>query len=276
LSTNAFPIAAANVGQLTVTNVGKAFGVKATEDAEFAVRHVDLTVEQGEFLILLGPSGCGKTTLLRMMAGITNLSEGQITTADGLQVSRPDRRRGMVFQSSEAALFDWLSARANVEFGLRLMGIPKEQRQAEASMYLSLVGLSGHEHKFPGTLSGGMRQRLQIARALAPNPDILLMDEPFASVDAQTRRILQGEVQRLWLETKKTIVYVTHDIREALLLGDRIAIMTTGPASKIDRIYRQDLPRPRDEAEPAFVERYREIESRIAAEVTKGWSVGRA
>ena len=219
--------------------------------------------------MIVGPSGCGKSTLLRMIAGISEATEGRITSGDGVVLSGPSRRRGMVFQSSEAPLFDWLRAHENVEFGLRIMGVPARRAKDEAMGYLALVGLSGHERKFPDEMSGGMRQRLQIARALATKPDVLLMDEPFASTDAQMRRILQNEVQRIWLETKKTIIYITHDIREALLLADRVALMRAGPSSRIDHIYRLDLPRPRDDLSTSFVSKLREIDGHIAAEVAK-------
>ena len=258
--------------RIRVADVGKAYaGDPGADLASWAIRHVSFEVEAGEFFILLGPSGCGKSTLLRLIAGIIERSEGSISTGDGTTVRGPSRDRGMVFQSIDTPLFDWLTALGNVEFGLRIAGIGSHERRERAREFLAMVGLASHEQKFPRAMSGGMKQRLQIARALATDPAILLMDEPFASVDAQTRRILQNEVLRIWMATQKTVVYVTHDIREALLLGQRIAVMSAGPAASIAEIYAWESPYPRDELDAAFVSRYRAIEARIVGEVSKAW-----
>jgi len=257
-------------GTVELQNVGKAFVGRTTQRQEWAIRHVTFSVEAGEFFVLLGPSGCGKSTLLRVIAGVIAPMEGRIFIAHDGQAA-PWPGLGMVFQSIDSPLFDWLTARENVEFGLWLRSLGRAQRAERARHFLTLVGLGGHAHKFPHEMSGGMKQRLQIARALATEPSILLMDEPFASVDAQTRRILQNEVQRLWLETRKTILYVTHDIREALILGQRIAVMTAGPTATIARIYEQKMPYPRDDLDPDFSARFRVLEAHIAGEVSKGW-----
>ena len=258
-------------GRIVVEDLGKAYARhSAASDEGWAIRRVSFDVSPGELFVLLGPSGCGKSTLLRMIAGIVDPTEGRIM-CEGRPVKGPDRDRGMVFQSIDTPLFEWLTAGENVQFGLRVVGVEKGRRRAEARRLLAMVGLAEHEDKYPPAMSGGMKQRLQIARALSTDPAVLLMDEPFASVDAQTRRILQGEFQRIWQATRKTVVYVTHDIREALLLGQRIAIMSAGPASNLVETYAFDAPYPRDDLSGEFVARYREIDARLAAEVTKAW-----
>ena len=258
---------------IEVSAVGKSYLAAPLVDRDWAIREVGFDVGEGEFFVLLGPSGCGKSTLLRLIAGIAEITEGSISTVEG-PVTGPSRRRGMVFQSLETPLFDWLTARENAEFGLRMAGVGRRERATIAAGFLAMVGLADHAAKYPADLSGGMKQRLQIARALATDPAVLLMDEPFASVDAQTRRILQGEVQRIWAETRKTILYVTHDIREAVLLGQRIAVMSSGPAASIAETFLNELPYPRDDLSDAFVGIYRRIESRIVHEVTRGWGEG--
>jgi NitT/TauT family transport system ATP-binding protein len=208
-----------------------------------ALATIDLVVDEGEFFCLLGPSGCGKTTILNMVAGFEPPSSGSIRV-HGTIVTRPGPERGVVFQS-DAALFDWLTVRENVEFGLRMRHVPSAKRREISDSYLAMVGLGAHADKRPTQLSGGMKQRCQIARVLANDPDVLLMDEPFGSLDAQTRRIMQLELTRIWLQTRRTVLFVTHDIDEALILGDRIGVMTAGPSSRIREIVDNDLGRPR-------------------------------
>ncbi len=266
----AAPSASTASPAVQISDVGKAYTPSPVEPSDWAIRNISFEVGDGEFFILLGPSGCGKSTLLRLVAGIIPLTEGRITTSRG-EVTGPSRERGMVFQSMDTPLFDWLTAQENVEFGLRMAGRPRRERREVARRHLAMVGLGGQEAKFPAELSGGMKQRLQIARALATDPAILLMDEPFASVDAQTRRILQGEVQRIWMETRKTMLYVTHDIREALLLGQRIAVMTAGPSAVFAEIYHNDASYPRDELSDDFIRSYRQIDEHITREVAKSW-----
>ncbi|KWW97731.1 ABC transporter ATP-binding protein [Carbonactinospora thermoautotrophica] len=191
-----------------------------------ALQDVTLDVRDGEFLTLVGPSGCGKSTLLDLVGGLTRPTSGEVLV-DGVPVTGPGLDRGIVFQ--QYALFPWRTAQANVEFGLAAKGVPKAERAAAARHYLELVGLSGFERRYPHELSGGMRQRVAIARSLAFDPDILLMDEPFAALDAQTRESLQDELLRIWEQTRKTIVFITHGIDEAVYLGQRVAVMTSRP-----------------------------------------------
>jgi NitT/TauT family transport system ATP-binding protein len=191
-----------------------------------ALSDVSLDVAEGEFLTLVGPSGCGKSTLLDLLTGLTPPTRGEIRI-DGVPVSGPGLDRGIVFQ--QYALFPWRTAVANVEFGLEAKGVPRRERRDHARSYLDLVGLKGFDERFPHELSGGMRQRVAIARSLAYDPDVLLMDEPFAALDAQTRESLQEELLRIWNKTGKTIVFITHGIDEAVYLGQRVAVMTPGP-----------------------------------------------
>ncbi|MFD4228191.1 ABC transporter ATP-binding protein [Streptomyces sp. NPDC058545] len=232
-----------------------------------AVRGIDLDIAAGEFVSLLGPSGCGKSTLLSAMAGFIPVSEGGLT-ANGAPIDGPDPELGMVFQSSEA-LFDWMTVRQNVAFGPRMRGRTRAEQTRLADEYLGLVGLRHCADRFPGQLSGGMRQRVQIARVLANEPGVVLMDEPFGALDAQTRQVLQQETDRIWRASGCTVVFVTHDIDEAILLADRIAVMTAGPAASIKSLYEVELSRPRDEADPAAVELRHKLRQDIGEEVRK-------
>ncbi|ESK55334.1 ABC transporter ATP-binding protein [Acinetobacter tjernbergiae] len=218
--------------KLKLENVYKSFAAKKVKGAktqaeEFvAVENLSLDVKAGEFVAIVGPSGCGKSTLLDLLAGLTTPTSGQITI-DGQAIKKPGLDRGIVFQ--QYALFPWLTALQNIEFGLDAKGIAKDERYVIAKYFLNLVGLSEFEHHYPNELSGGMKQRVAIARSLAYDPDILLMDEPFAALDAQTRETLQAELVKIWQQTKKTIIFITHSIDEAIYLGQRIAIMTSRP-----------------------------------------------
>ncbi|WFE39866.1 ABC transporter ATP-binding protein [Micromonospora sp. WMMD998] len=232
-----------------------------------AVREANLDIAGGEFVCLLGPSGCGKSTLLNAIAGFVRPAGGAVTCADA-QVTGPDVSRGVVFQSAEA-LFPWLTVRQNVDFGPRMRGVGKAQRAAAVDRYLAMVGLSHSADRFPGQLSGGMRQRAQLARVLANEPSVVLMDEPFGALDAQTRLVMQVELDRIWRETGATIVFVTHDIGEAILLGDRIVTMTAGPSAAIKNVYPCDLPRPRDLTDPASAALFRRLREDIGAEVAR-------
>ncbi|MCA1454421.1 ABC transporter ATP-binding protein [Bradyrhizobium sp. BRP22] len=191
-----------------------------------ALEDVTLDVGPGEFLALVGPSGCGKSSLLDLLGGLTAPTSGQILL-DGRPISGPARDRGIVFQ--QYALFPWRTAAQNVEFGLDIAGLKSKQRRSIALHYLDLVGLTGFADRYPHELSGGMKQRVAIARSLAYDPEVLLMDEPFAALDAQTRETLQGELLRIWRTTGKTIVFITHGIDEAVVLGQRVAVMTSRP-----------------------------------------------
>jgi NitT/TauT family transport system ATP-binding protein len=228
------------------------------------VSDIDLTIAGGEFVCLLGPSGCGKSTLLNVIGGFLRAS-GRVTVA-GRPVTGPGPDRGVVFQSAEA-LFPWLTVRENVEYGARVRGVPKAQRIETAMHYLRLVGLAHVAGKFPSQLSGGMRQRAQIARVLANEPSVILMDEPFGALDAQTREVLQREVHRIWKATGASILFITHDISEAMILADRIVTMTAGPSARLKTIAKVDLPHPRDLTEPAAIALQRMLRDEIAHEV---------
>jgi NitT/TauT family transport system ATP-binding protein len=228
---------------IEVRDAGKVFkGVNRRGTTVF--RDVNLTIRRGEFVCLLGPSGCGKSTLLNMIAGFEAPSMGSILQ-DGVPVKGPDSRRTMVFQDVHGSLFPWLSAQANVEFGLKMAGVDADTRAATAQRYLRLVGLQEAAAKMPFELSGGMKQRVQIARALATDPEVLLMDEPFGALDAQSRNVLQEELERIWQATGKTIVFVTHDIAEAVRLADRIVVFGRGPDAQVLKVIPVEFERPR-------------------------------
>ncbi|MRX52043.1 ATP-binding cassette domain-containing protein [Paracoccus sp. S-4012] len=230
------------------------------------VEGVDLEIGAGEFVCLLGPSGCGKSTLLNAIAGFLPV-QGRLSV-DGRPVSGPGTDRGVVFQSSDV-LFPWLTAQENVEYGPRCLGVPAKERASRAIEFLQLVGLGGATGKFPRELSGGMRQRLQLARVLINNPSVVLMDEPFGALDAQTRDVMQRELDRIWRKTGQTIIFVTHDISEAILLADRVVTMTTGPAARLKSIHAVDLPRPRNPDTPEAVRLHALLRDEIGEEVSK-------
>jgi NitT/TauT family transport system ATP-binding protein len=232
-----------------------------------------VTCAAGEFFSLLGPSGCGKTTVLRLLAGFEAPTAGSVR-ANGRPITGPGVDRGVVFQGDDS-LFNWLTAAENVSFGPRVRGLPSAERNLLASRYIDLVGLKGHERKLPSELSGGMRQRIQIARVLANDPEIMLMDEPFGALDAQTRNELQDELVRIWSETKKTIMFITHDIAEAILMSDRVGVMSSGPNARIREIVTVDLPRPRSRASVEFGRLYERINQHIVEEVRKSRARGR-
>lgn len=219
----------------------------------YALKGFSLRIENHEFLSIIGPSGCGKTTLLKMVDGLIPWDEGEILI-DGRPVSGPGPDRGMVFQNF--ALLPWANVIANVRFGLELRGVKAEKREAVVLEYIRAVGLDGFEHHYPRQLSGGMQQRVGLARALAVDPKILLFDEPFGSVDAQTRRLLQHDLIRLWERSQKTAIFVTHDMEEAIYLSDRVALMRPRPGS-VQEVLNVSLPRPRNEEmkkEKSFVD----------------------
>jgi NitT/TauT family transport system ATP-binding protein len=244
---------------ITLTRVQVAF------DDFVAVDDASLEIAPGEFVCLLGPSGCGKSTLLNVIAGFVGAAAGDVLVGNA-PVGGPDASRGMVFQSSDA-LFPWLTVRQNVAFGPRMRRTAAQRRRELCDHYLQLVGLADFAGRFPHELSGGMQQRVQIARVLANEPAVVLMDEPFGALDAQTREVMQRELERIWRETRPTVVFVTHDITEALLLGDRIVTMTAGPAARIKEVYPVTLERPRDETDEAAIEMHRMLRRNIGAEV---------
>ena len=227
--------------KLAIDRVSKTF--RAKHGVVHALDQVSLQVAEGEFVCLLGPSGCGKSTLLNLIAGLEQ-PEGGTISADGVPIRSPGRERMMMFQ--ESALFPWLDVLSNVLYGLRLKpGLSNVERREVAAYYLKLVGLERFQHANLHELSGGMKQRVALARSLAPNPRVLLMDEPFAALDALTREQLYGDLQRIWAQRRVTIVFVTHNVREAVCLGDRVVLFSAHPG-RIREEFRIDLPRPRD------------------------------
>jgi NitT/TauT family transport system ATP-binding protein len=240
-----------------------------------ALGGVDLSIKKGEFLSIVGPSGCGKSTFLDLVGGLSKPSEGKIFIDDKI-VEGPGLDRGIVFQ--QYALFPWRTAIGNVEFGLESKKITKNERIEIAQKYLSLVGLAGFEDRYPYELSGGMKQRVAIARALAFDPDILLMDEPFGALDSQTREILQLELLRIWDETHKTILFITHSIDEAVFLSDRVAIMTARPGviKKIVDIPLSRAVRFEDDVRTSneFVRSRHELWGLLKEEVVKAQQIG--
>jgi NitT/TauT family transport system ATP-binding protein len=247
------------MSQIIACNVQKVF---QTADREVvALKDIDLEIRKGEFVCLLGPSGCGKSTLLNAVAGFSLPTGGEITV-DGRAVAAPGPDRGMVFQ--EYALFPWMTVSQNIAFGLQVQKKPKGEIAATVEKLLAMLNLKDFRDRFPKDLSGGMRQRVAIARVLALDSPIMLMDEPFGALDALTRRNLQDELLRIWSETGKTILFVTHSIEESIYLADRIVVMTYRPGT-IKRDQRVVLPRPRDPAAAEFNELKREL-SRLVME----------
>lgn len=251
---------------LKLEDVSKVF-VRPGQPDYVAVEGMSMHINEGELVCLLGPSGAGKTTVLNMLAGFTEPTTGRILL-DGNAVTGPGPDRGVVFQSHDS-LFHWLTARENVEFGLRMRGVSRQVRRDTSQRFLDLVGLGNNGDKFVNELSGGMQQRVQIARVLANEPRILLMDEPFAALDAQTRKVLQDQLVEIWQETKKTICFITHDISEAVFLADRVIVMRAGPASGVKEIVPVDLPRPRERISDAAGYYYNKIEQLITEEVDR-------
>jgi NitT/TauT family transport system ATP-binding protein len=224
---------------IRVDNVSKAFG------AVQALADVSVRVTAGEFLTLIGPSGCGKTTLLKSIAGLVPVDAGRIVVGDRT-VTGPGRECSVVFQ--DFALLPWASVQRNVEFGLLVRGVPAADRSATARRAIAKVGLSGFEGAYPAQLSGGMQQRVGLARALAVNPRVLLMDEPFASIDEQTRRVFQDDLLALWSDERKTVVLVTHSMEEAIYLSDRVVVLSPRPG-RVHQVLDVPLPRPRESSD---------------------------
>ncbi len=239
--------------KVTCSNISKSFFIKKKELK--VLDNLSFEVNENEFLVIFGPGQCGKTTLLYMLAGIEKTTEGEIRH-NGSQVLKPDCSRAVVYQT--IALFPWLTVKGNVEYGPKTRNIPKERRDEDTQHFIELVGLKGFENSYPVQLSGGMKQRVGIARAYCNNPDVLLMDEPFGHLDAQTRYMMQESLEKIWLNEKKTVVFVTNNIEEALFLADRIILLTNCP-SKISAEYKIDLPRPRNIVDPEFLKLRQEI-----------------
>ncbi|MFX1253988.1 MAG: ABC transporter ATP-binding protein [Promethearchaeota archaeon] len=254
--------------KIRVANVNKIFGKRNT--AVHAIKDLNLEMRQGEFNVIVGPSGCGKSTLLYMLGGFEKPTSGQLLLNDE-PVIKPGPDRGFVFQ--EYALFSWKTVLGNISFGLELANVPKIEAEEQAEHYIRLVGLEGFENAYPHTLSGGMKQRVAIARALVYHPEVLLMDEPFGSLDAQTRKFMQQELVRVWKEigeqeTEKTVVFVTHSVIEAVYLADRIFVMTTRPGT-LKGIIDVDLPRPRNYTDQRYLDIRAEVLNLLEEEVTK-------
>jgi NitT/TauT family transport system ATP-binding protein len=259
LPISAMPLSTA-AAAIKIVGVQKRFETPGRE--VIALKDIDLDIATGEFVCLLGPSGCGKSTLLNAIAGFSPPSAGTITV-DGKLVTGPGPDRGMVFQ--EYALFPWMTVEANVAFGLEIKGMARAERHERVTALLAMLGLADFADRFPKDLSGGMRQRVAIARVLAIDSPILLMDEPFGALDALTRRSLQDELIKIWSQFKKTIVFVTHSIEESIYLADRIVVMTYRPGT-VKRDIHVTMPRPRDASAPEFNALKREIGELVTAE----------
>jgi len=253
--------------KLVIDNVALRFEPKHGPPVT-ALDNIFLEVGENEFSVIVGPSGCGKTSLLRLVAGLIKPTEGAIYL-DGMQVTKPGKDRGMVFQSY--TLFPWLNVQDNVEFGLKIGGLPLEERRDISSRFLAQVGLTGFERAYPKHLSGGMMQRVALARALANDPEVLLMDEPFGALDSQTRALMQEMLLEIWQRSSKTVLFITHDIDESILLGDRVYVMTARPG-RIKEMVEIDIPRPRTVdvlTSPEFMSIKRRIMRSIHEEATK-------
>ena len=251
---------------LEIKNVVKKF---ITEKKEvLAVDNVNFEVRNNEFLSIVGPSGCGKSTILRMIAGLEKPTSGEILI-EGRKIEKPDAERGMVFQ--QYTLLPWRTVLENVGFGLEIKGVPKAERDEVARKFIKMIGLEGFEDAYPYELSGGMQQRVAIARTLANDPKIVLMDEPFGALDTQTRTILQNELLKIWEKDKKTVIFITHSVEEAVYLSDRVIIMTARPG-KVKDIIDIKLERPRKRNSPEFIEYKKEIVDKLKDEVLKSYN----
>jgi ABC-type nitrate/sulfonate/bicarbonate transport system ATPase subunit len=244
---------------LTIRGVTKRFALG--DDEVVALAPVDLTIPTGEFVCLIGASGCGKSTLLRIIAGFEEPTTGE-ASVNGKTITGPGRDRGMVFQ--DYALFPWMTVRENISFGPRQRQLPAGEVERTTDEFVKMVGLERFAERYPSQLSGGMKQRVAIARVLANNANILLMDEPFGALDALTREQLQNELLQIWSRTGVTTIFVTHSVEEAVLLADRVLVMSAGPG-RIDSDFRIDLPRPRDVSSPEFNTLRRDISRRLTS-----------
>jgi len=249
--------------QLIVDNISKVFSARKMTAATKALQNFNLEVGNGEFVSIVGPSGCGKTTLLKIIAGLETASQGSVWL-NGNKVEVPGPERGMVFQ--DFALYPWRNVVGNVEFGPEMRHLSRAERLEISKKYISLVGMEGNEYKYPAQLSGGMKQRVAIARALANNPDILLMDEPFGSLDAQTRFLMQNELLRIWNEDRKAVIFVTHNVEEAVYLAERVVVMTANPGT-VKAVYPIALSYPRSRADHGFISLREKITDSIIEEV---------
>jgi nitrate ABC transporter ATP-binding subunit len=248
---------------LTIHGVTKRFTVG--DDEVEALAPVDLVIPKGEFACMIGASGCGKSTLLRIIAGFEEPTTGEVAI-DGKPVTGPGSDRGMVFQ--DYALFPWMTVRQNISFGPRQRHLAREEIEKTTDEFVRMVGLERFADRYPNQLSGGMKQRVAIARVLANNANILLMDEPFGALDALTREQLQNELLQIWKRTGVTTIFVTHSVEEAALLADRVLVMSAGPG-RIDSDFRIDLPRPRDVSSPEFNALRRDVARRLTSHLAR-------
>jgi NitT/TauT family transport system ATP-binding protein len=252
---------------VSVDNVTMSFG-------DFtAVRDVNIEVADGEFLAIVGPTGCGKSTILNAVAGLLNPTRGGIRI-DDTPVSGVQESVGYLFQQD--ALLPWKTAFQNVELGLRFRGVDTKEREQRANAWLAKVGLKGFEHRYPHQLSGGQRKRVQMAQALIVEPKVMLMDEPFSALDIHTRHLMQNELLRLWQEDRRAVILITHDLEEAIALGDRVVVLSSGPSSRVVESFQVDLERPRNVAEikldQRFTDLYRDIWACLRGEVEKSYA----
>ncbi len=248
---------------VTLEKVSKRFSHNG--EAVEVLQEINLTIADGEFVCLVGPTGCGKSTLIHLIAGLERPTTGRVL-ADGAAITGPGTDRVVVFQ--ESALFPWLNVQENVEFGLKMAGMRASERRDRSAQFLKMVHLTRFAQAYPHQLSGGMKQRVAIARALAMDPKILLMDEPFGALDAQTRRLLHQEVMEIWQQTHKTVFFVTHNVREATVLGDKVLTMTARPG-RIKGGYQIKLPRPRRESDPHLIVIQQRILLSLQEEIAK-------
>ena len=249
--------------KVKAVNLKKIF--KSGEKRVVALDCLNLEVKENEFVVIVGPSGCGKSTFLHIVAGFEKPTSGKIFL-DGKEITGPGPDRGFVFQ--EPVLYPWKTVLDNVSFGLELQGVKKEEARRIAMKYVKMVGLEGFENMYPHSLSGGMKQRVEIARALAYNPEVLLMDEPFGSLDAQTRKIMQGELMKIWEKMKKTVIFVTHSVIEAVYLADKIIVMTARPG-KVKGVIEVKLARPRSYTSEKFLRIRKKVLKLLEEEVLK-------
>ena len=252
---------------VSVDNVTMSFG-------DFtAVRDVNIEVADGEFVAIVGPTGCGKSTILNAVAGLLNPTKGGIRIDDTL-VNGVQESVGYLFQQD--ALLPWKTAFQNVELGLRFRGVDTQEREQRANAWLAKVGLKGFEHRYPHQLSGGQRKRVQMAQALIVEPKVMLMDEPFSALDIHTRHLMQNELLRLWQEDRRAVILITHDLEEAIALGDRVVVLSSGPSSRVVESFQVDLERPRNVAEikldQRFTDLYRDIWACLRGEVEKSYA----
>lgn len=250
--------------KLYIENVSKTYKL-GKNDTHLVIDNLSLSVKDNEFLVILGPGHCGKSVLLNIISGLESPDSGRVVLDDE-EIEGPNPKMGMVFQKT--GVFSWLTVMENVELGPKNRGVPKEERRKKAQKYIDLVGLQGFENARPPQLSGGMKQRVGIARAYTNDPEILIMDEPFGALDAQTRYSMENEIEKIWSKEKRTIIFVTNNIEEALVLGDRIILLTECPA-RVKKEYPVNLPRPRDVMSPDFLALRQEISSNTDLSIEK-------